>query len=125
MPGLSTPPAATVTDANTGLAVVILLDLSSSMTDSGMTSATRFAEAQQVSQFVNDALQDGDLVGVVGFATGIYDGNSMTLQADHSGRRFAAAPDAGNRPQSFQHGAVEAHLHRHAHARRASRCGHA
>ncbi len=79
------PTAATVTDANTGLAVVILLDLSGSMTDSGMTSATRFAEAQQAAlQFVNDALQDGDLVGVVGFATGIYDGNWMTLQADRS-----------------------------------------
>lgn len=69
----------------TGLAAVILLDLSGSMGDPGITANTRFAEAQQAAlDFVNNTLQDGDLVGIVGFATDIYDGNWMHLTSNRA-----------------------------------------
>lgn len=69
----------------TGLAAVILLDLSGSMSDPGITASTRFAEAQQAAlDFVNNTLQDGDLVGIVGFATDVYDGNWVHLTSDRA-----------------------------------------
>ncbi|MCB0201003.1 MAG: FHA domain-containing protein [Anaerolineae bacterium] len=74
-----------VNSEDTGIAVVILLDLSASMSDPGVTAGTRFAEAQQAAlEFVNNSLRDGDLVGVVGFATDIYDGNSIDLTSDRA-----------------------------------------
>lgn len=70
---------------STGLATIILLDLSGSMTEPGVTGRTRFEEAQQAAlDFVNTSLQDGDLVGVVGFATDIYDGNLLDLTGDRA-----------------------------------------
>lgn len=69
----------------TGLAVVILLDLSGSMVERGMEGGARFDDAQAAAlDFINVQLADGDLVGVIGFASAIEPGNRLELTADRT-----------------------------------------
>lgn len=69
----------------TGLAVVILIDLSGSMAESGMAGGTRFDDARAAAlDFVNMQLADGDLVGVIGFASTIEPGNRLELTMDRA-----------------------------------------
>ena len=74
-----------VESQRTGLAVVILIDLSGSMDEPGMDSPTRFTDAQSAAlEFINNKLQDGDLVGVVGFGSEVYDDDWMWLSYDRA-----------------------------------------
>jgi hypothetical protein len=60
-----------------------LVDLSGSMDEPGIYSLTRFTDAQSAAlEFVNTKLQDGDLVGVVGFGSEVYDGDWIHLTSD-------------------------------------------
>lgn len=69
----------------TGLAAVILLDLSGSMAEAGMAGGTRFDDARAAAlDFVNMQLTDGDLVGVIGFASTIEPNNRLELTTDRS-----------------------------------------
>ena len=74
-----------VTTERTGLATVILMDMSGSMAEPGINGSTRFEDARSAAlEFVTTRLQDGDLVGVVGFASDIYDGNWLYLGPDRA-----------------------------------------
>ena len=69
----------------TGLAVVILMDLSGSMNEPGVYSPTRFSDAQSAAlEFINNKLVDGDLVGVVGFGSEVYDEDVLLLTYDRA-----------------------------------------
>lgn len=69
----------------TGLAAVLLMDLSGSMAEPGMGGGTRFDDARAAAlDFINTQLTDGDLVGVVGFASSIEPGNRLELTADRA-----------------------------------------
>lgn len=87
-----------VTSERTGLAAVILMDMSGSMAEPGINGSTRFEDARSAAlEFVNTKLQDGDLVGVVGFASDIYDENWLYLGPD---RAKAAALIQGLQPET-------------------------